>query len=454
MNSTIVKTLTLLGAISALPTANVVCGADSPADRYHQRVKAVRDIPGLAAFWDFVLREEGTGADRRFLAHTASGDSHRYVLEPRNFSWDYWREGRPATLADFPLLGRGPFGQAVLFRSPPAGDLSHLPVLLVPRAALNNTPLDVKGPGRSVSMVVWLIHQEGSHAIAGIWHEGTLKARGTPAVVREQGRRQYALFAGLAANPGAVAMHVSENGVSSFGDIYARHLAVTPQKMKNVSLDAEDEILDAGWQAAGFVFDADTKVATAYLDGEAVERWTENPGKDRFFNHAARAWRQAQLAKIPGQQEGEDGAFPPDQYYDPPAGRTLREESIVETATERTAVRVHEFTKVRVVQPRSPDGTWGEPVRFELVALKTNPYWFGHSIHVPATEAEGGPFTIGRVLHMGRSGRMTAYLGGVAVYGRALSPAEMGRLAGIAKSPLSPGGEGVLRNEEIAGPRR
>ena len=454
MKSFVTNPLLGFGLICVLPAVSVVQGAASPSDLYHQRVETVRSIPGLAAFWDFVLREEGGEGNGRFLAHTAPGDAHRYVLEPRNFSWDYWREGRPATQADFPLLGRGPFGEAVLFRSPPPDDLSHLPVLLVPRAKLNNTPLDVKGPGRSVSMVVWLIHEEGNHAIAGIWHEGTLKARGTPAVVKEKGRRQYALFAGLAANPDAVAVHVSENGVSSFGDMYARHLAVTPQKMKNVPLDSTEATLDAGWQAAGFVFDADAKVVTAYLDGVAAERWTENPDKTRFFNHAARAWRQAQLAKIPGRQEGEDDAFPRDQFYDPPAERPLREELIAETATERTVLRIYEFTKVRVVQPKAVDATWGDPIRFDLVALKTNPYWFGHSIHEPATEEEGGPFTIGRVLHMGRSGRMTAYLGGVAVYDRALSPTDMRTLAAIAKSPSSPGGEGMLRKERVVGSPR
>lgn len=440
--------------VGMLPAMNRVQGAASPSDLHHQRVEMVRNIPGLAAFWDFVLREDGESGSGRFLAYTAPGDSHRYVLEPRNFAWEYWHEGRPATMADFPLLGRGPFGEAVLFRSPPPSDPSRLPVLLVPRSALHNSPLDVKGPGRSVSMVVWLIHEEGSHAIAGIWHEGTLNLGDAKAAVKENGRRQFALFAGLAANSGAVAAHVSENGVNSFGNVYARHLAVTPQKMKNVPLDSDAAVQDAGWQTAGFVFDAETKVVTAYLDGVATDRWTENPDKDPFFKFAARAWRQAQLAKIPGEQDGEDDTFPRDQFYDPPAERPLAEELISETATERTVLRIHEFTKVRVVQPKTADGNWGEPIRSDLAALKTNPYWFGHSLHAPATEAEGGPFTIGRVLHIGRKGRMTAYLGGVAVYGRALSPADMRTLAEIAKSPPSPGGEGVLRKEQVVRPRR
>lgn len=86
--------------------------ARAASSAYGLRVESVRRVPGLLAFWDFVLREHGVQGTGRFLAHTATGDTHRYLLEPRNISRDYWHDGPPATLADFPLLGRGPFGQA------------------------------------------------------------------------------------------------------------------------------------------------------------------------------------------------------------------------------------------------------------------------------------------------------------------------------------------------------
>lgn len=176
------------------------------------------------------------------------------MLEPRNISRDFWREGDAATLADFPLLGRGPFGQAVQFREPK--EISDLPVLMVPRSALHDTPLDIKGPGQSVSMVVWLIHQSGNHAIAGMWHEGTdTPPTGAPAVVRVRGQRQFGMFAGLAANRGASSAHVSENGLASFGDRYARHLAATQEKLRSAKPDASPEQFDAAWSAVGFVFD-------------------------------------------------------------------------------------------------------------------------------------------------------------------------------------------------------
>ncbi|MBC8166705.1 MAG: hypothetical protein H7Y20_12640, partial [Bryobacteraceae bacterium] len=174
------------------------------ASEYSRRVKVVRDTPGFVALWDFVFREPGGG---RFLAHQPNEAKHDLALDAVNYVRDYWNEGRAATYDDFPLLNRGPFGQAVRFRS--ETEATFRPTLLVPRARLHNSRLDVNGPGRSVSMVAWIIRESGNHAIAGIWHEGTdLKDRGPLAQRVEPGKRQYALFAGLAANNGGLAVHV------------------------------------------------------------------------------------------------------------------------------------------------------------------------------------------------------------------------------------------------------
>lgn len=416
---------------------------------YRQRVETVRRMPGLAAFWDFALREDGVGGTGRFAAYTASGDGHRYVLEPKNISREYWHEGREANLADFPLLGRGPFGQAVYFQK--SADLSFLPVLEVPRAVLHDTPLDIKGPGKSVSMVVWLRYQGGDHAIAGIWHEGTTTGKDTGARVRQTGRRQYGMFAGLAANPGAVAAHVSENGTNSFGNIYARHLAVTPDKMKVEKREESPEASDAGWSVAGFVFDAERKSVTAYLNGVAAENWIEAPGKNGFYRFAERAWKQARQARLPGQQPGEDPSFPGDQFYEPPEGVPLREEVLTESPDERVVLRSYEYTRVRLALRRDGTGAFAETGEAELVALRVNPYWFGHSIYAPKTADEGGPFTIGRVIHSGRKGAMTAHIGGVAVYGRALAPREMRELAHIGRETESPESPlTLIRSAEIS----
>ncbi len=227
-----------------------------------QRRDAVLSTRGLVAFWDFTARD----AQGRFVAHTGKRTPPGYPLEARNIARDYWNDGRPATYDDFPLLPRGPFGQAV--RIAPAVSPQLRPTLMVPREALHDTPLDIKGPGQSVSMVVWLIRESGSHAIAGIWHEGTDISPAEDRAARiETGRRQFALFAGLAANPGGASAHVSENGVSSFGDRYARNLSVTPEVIP----------ADGSWTVVGFTFDNRRNEVTSYWNGKATENWLENP---------------------------------------------------------------------------------------------------------------------------------------------------------------------------------
>ncbi|MCX6630973.1 MAG: hypothetical protein NTW28_25455 [Candidatus Solibacter sp.] len=214
--------------------ATAVMLAAPPAQNkvaYQRRVDEVRRTPGFVALWDFVKREDGIAGNGRFDAHQAPGDRHDFRLDAVNYVRDYWNQGRAATYEDFPLLGRGPFGQAIQLKVESEGDFR--PCLLVPRQRLHDSGLDVKGPKRSVSMVVWLIRESGNHAIAGIWHEGTdLAGAAGPALRVEHGMRQYALFAGLAANNGANAVHVSENGGSSFGDRYARTPAIWPSRPK------------------------------------------------------------------------------------------------------------------------------------------------------------------------------------------------------------------------------
>lgn len=422
-------------AASAFMVCLIAAGAiaqpvPAPAEAtYQRRVREVRNVPGLVAFWDFVLRED-TGA-RRFTAYTASG-SPAFPLDAENYVRSYWNEGREATYADFPLLGRGPFGQAVQFRH--EADANFRPVLLAPRRVIHNTGLDVKGPGASVSMAVWMIRQGGDHAIAGIWHEGTdLLVDGKPAANVQAGRRQYALFAGLAANKGAAAVHVSENGGRSFGDIYARNLATTRRTLPTVAPDASGNQLDAAWSVAGFVFDNRENTVTAYLDGEAEDYWIEEPQKHPFFRWPAHAWLQAKLRRLPGVQEGEVADFPLDQFYEPPEDRAHRRRSVFISADSRVWELTFEFTKVRLTERRTPEGEW-QPSNWELLALRVNPFWFGHDLYSPKSIGDGGPFTIGRVIHSGRSVGTLQWIGGVAVFNRALSPKEMRGLARVGRA--------------------
>ncbi len=402
--------------------------AAGDAGEARRRVRAVASVPGFVALWDFVARDPHDG---RFTAHTAPGVTHDLRLDAMNYVREYWGQGRPAAYADFPLLGRGPFGQAVRFLD--ESDPSFRPLLLVPRPRMHDSGLDAKGPHRSVSMVVWLIRQGGNHAIAGIWHEGTdLEHAAGRAARVEPGMRQYALFAGLAANNGASAAHVSENGRNSFGDKYARNLSVTRDLIPTVPASASGPQLDEAWSVVGFSYDNRRHTVTSYLNGHAPGYWIANPQTHPFYQWPARAWLQAQLRAQPGLQEGEDPAFPADQLYQPPEKKTLRRTLLSEDGLRRVELHEFEFTKVRVTFPKRGGRLDPAAVTRELAELRANPFWFGHDLYAPPSAAAGGPFTIGRVIHSGRSPGFSGFLGGVAVYSRALSAAEMLKLSRVA----------------------
>ena len=394
-----------------------------------ERVDIVKQIPGLVALWDFVQRRDSWKTNNPFISIPGESGGQTYELEPRNISLDFWHEGKEATLEDFELYGRGPFGQAVRFSSPRS--VTDLPVLTVQRKNLHDSPLDIKGKGKSVSMVVWLLYERGNHAIAGMWHEGTVTPRGEPPVVQVPGKRQFGLFAGLQANKGGIGAHISENGGSSFGNIYARHLASEPTKMKQIKTDMKPGQTDKYWNVVGMVFNNEENHVTAYVNGSANEVWVENPKKSRFFEHAYRAWQQGQLADLDGIQPGEDVNFPKDQYYRLPEDEPIETKIIERTSDRIVRLETYPFSKIEATYQVKPDGKLGKPLKRDLVALKSNPYYFGHDIYAPKTMEQGGPFTIGRVIHSNRHATLSAWIGGVAVFDRALSDQEMKKLATI-----------------------
>lgn len=406
---------------------------------YQRRVNTVRNTRGFVALWDFVRREDNAGGSGRFAAHQRPRQRAGFELDAANYVRDYWGEGRAATYDDFPLLGRGPFGQAIRFRRQEGNDFR--PLLLVPRERVHGSGLDAKGPGRSVSMVAWLVREAGNHAIAGIWHEGTDLASVSATVRKvEQGKRQYALFAGLAANNGASAAHVSENGGASFGDRYARNLSTTPEIIPVVAPDASADAIDRAWSVVAFTFDNDRNTVTSFLNGRATEYWIDNPEQHPFFQWPAKGWRQAHLHREPGLQPGEDAAFPRAQFYEPPEQKPLSREVIEDRGEERIELHRFAFTRVRVTLGKDERGRFGRVIRRDLVALRVNPFWFPHDLYHPRTPADGGPFTIGEVIHTSRSQGFIGYLGGLAVFDRALTPADMERLAAIGRSNVQGAG--------------
>ncbi len=324
----------------------------------------VTNTPGLVAFWDFVKRESD-GA-RRFTAHVPPGATNEYPLDAANYINDYWGSGREATYADFPLLGRGPFGNAI--RIVKESDPDFRPFLFVPRSRLHDTPLDIKGAGKSVSVVVWAIRESGNHALAGIWHEGTdLKQNETASIAKvERGQRQYALFAGLN-KQGSACGHVSENGASSFLNKYALHKCNSADVSPEVPADSPAEVLDKSWQCFAMTFDHEKDELTGWLNGISGDRWLDDPKKDKLISFAYNAYMQGHFAKLPGKQDGEDEAFPKDQYYNPPEGQPLSMKVLRDSAGERVELREYRYTKVEVTLRD------GKEVARDLVALRLNP---------------------------------------------------------------------------------
>ena len=303
----------------------------------------------------------------------------------------------------------------------------------MPRSRLHDTPLDIKRSGRSLTVVVWAIRESGNHALAGIWHEGTdLRRKKTEGIVRAvRGQRQYALFAGLNV-PGSGCGHVSDNGAGSFLNRYALHKCNSAGVAPETPADAPPERLDAAWHCFAMTFDDDRDEITGWLDGVAGERWLARPKEDRLIFSAYRAYMQGYYAARPGLQDGEAPAYPADQRYNPPEEEPARVSVIRQTPDERMERREYRYTKVEVVLRRGSGGRWTE-FSCDLVALRLNPWWYPHGVYRPPDDGSGGPFTIGRVIHSSRSVGFTGWIGGVAVFDRALRAEELARPAALAR---------------------
>lgn len=188
--------------------------------------------------------------------------------------------------------------------------------------------------------------------------------------------------------------------------------------------DSPPEVLDCAWQCFAMTFDHAKDELTGWLNGVAGDRWLDAPKNDKLLSSAYQAYMQGYLARLPGTQAGEDPGFPADQYYNPPEGEPETCAVLREAGEERVEFREYRYTRVEVTSRKGTQGGWTEVGR-ELVGLRLNPWWYPYGIYAPAEAAKGGPFTIGRVIHSSRSVGFTGWIGGVAVFDRALSAGEL-----------------------------
>lgn len=239
----------------------------------------------------------------------------------------------------------------------------------------------------------------------------------------ERGQRQYALFAGLN-KPGSACGHVSENGAGSFLNKYALHKCNSLPLSPSVSADATADELAESWQCFAMTFDDSMGEITGWINGVSGERWLDNPQADGLISYAYRAYMQGHYHRTPGIQPGEDENFPTEQFYNPPEGELLDVKLVSQDGSQRIERRRYRYTQVEVTLTETPDGKFVETSR-DLIALRLNPWWYPHGIYSPPDSTSGGPFTIGRVIHSGRSVGFTGWIGGVAVFDRALTKHEL-----------------------------
>ena len=96
-------------------------------------------------------------------------------------------------------------------------------------------------------------------------------------------------------------------------------------------LDRRDELRSA-LAVLGIIFGA---AYLLWLYQRTMFGKLENPKNDRLIASAYQAWLQGHLHREPGLQPGEDPAFPPDQFYNPPEEQIVSTRILRESADER-----------------------------------------------------------------------------------------------------------------------
>lgn len=436
-----------------------LAAAESP----EARVSRVARTPGLVAFWDFSLTQDGRWTsyhDDRVIAR-GFPVSLRRIGDPKSYTpanWPYDDE-RSKLVFD----SSGPFGHAVRF------DQGFV-FAEVARADFDRTPLDIHGR-QPFTLMAWTKFVGQRHLVAGIWDEGGWDKYG--------GRRQVALFGGLFGSKGVIA-HISTTGAASYpqstaaGSQYARCRAIDGRSFENDR-----------WVAMAMTFDPAREEVRAYCDGAATATQVTDPVEQDVLRHAEPQssnpyhfpWpvfsTRAFVLKFNGSNVQTTGVREHWLYIDTDAGTVRYDRSCSDDASVAAEFRVR-FAATRdgasllpkaIVATATPGATFALPETVRLrpgdeivAALQVNQAWQGtlgegadKRLEAASTKGEnqagqwtqvgteiryrlreGAPFTFGRALGLGTepiAHGTQLYLDGVAVFNRVLSASELAELS-------------------------
>ena len=412
----------------------------------------VLQTSSLVAFWDF----QETNDDGSFVARSNLNGAVETGLYPvclrkgdghTCYSPATWPNSRHSVIAENeggPLGGRGlNVDQTTLYAD-------------VERASFADTPLDISGRS-PFTLAAWVKMRRGSlkHHIAGIWDEGSWN--------KYSGQRQYALFRTGRYGPRLFG-HISATGASSYpqsnrsGSQYARIRALNGERLD-----------EGAWRLLAMTYNGDE--AESSQDGVATrnsyeegEEWVEESVYPRPDHYTALTNPKAFdlgvfhprrfVVKFRGYKVAETGVYEHFARVDLKAAQrtiTYGSKTVSPNADaggvyelkyrfERNGAAVaHGAGSFRVsrgagqaVLPQALQVENGDVVVLELLRDVPEGVW---SVGGAITReiGAGAPFTFGRVLGSGTA----MALGGVAMFNRALSAAELANLVSESAAPPS-----------------
>ena len=406
----------------------------------------VLQTSNLVAFWDF----QETNANGNFVARSNLNGAVETGLYPvwlrRGDAIDGGGVGyTPATWPDaqhsvIKANAGGPFGQGLNV------DQTTL-YASVNRASFADTPLDISGRS-PFTLAAWVKFPVNSHKhhIAGIWDEGSWN--------KYSGQRQYALF------------RIGRYGERLFGHISATGAATYPQSNASGSEYARIRALngatldEGAWRLLAMTYNGDE--AESSQDGVATpnsynngEEWVEESVYPRPDHYTALTNPKAFdlgvfhprrfVVKFQGYKVAETGVYEHFARVDLKAAQRTITYGVKAVSPGADAAGVYQLkyrfernsqvlpngegsfsvtnSAGQVVLPQALQVEDGDNVVLELLRDVPEGVWRLGSA-VTREIGAGAPFTFGRILKDGTE--MT--LGGVAMYNRALSAAELANL--------------------------